>query len=77
MTTLEQIREEIKQKRDNVPIESDVQQAIACGLDLALQIVEKYAKQEPESPCDLCRYDYLDGYCGDCPAMANIRKENK
>ena len=52
MTTLEKIREEIKQKRDNVPIESDVQQAIACGLDLALQIVEKYAEQEPCEDCD-------------------------
>jgi len=28
------------------------------------------AKQEPTSPCDLCRFDYMDGVCGDCPAMA-------
>lgn len=35
-----------------------------------LQILDKYAEQEPTSPCYLCRYDYLDGVCGDCPAMA-------
>ena len=27
-------------------------------------------EQEPKSPCDLCRYDYMDDYCGECPAMA-------
>lgn len=28
------------------------------------------AEQEPKSPCDLCRFDYMDGYCGECPAMS-------
>lgn len=41
------------------------------GYDMAWEEAEVfYEKEEPQSPCDLCRYDYLDGVCGDCPAMA-------
>lgn len=69
MTTLEKIRAEIEKRCFAIPIESSVQQAIAGGLDMALRIIDKYAEQEPTSPCDLCRYDYLDGVCCDCPAM--------
>lgn len=33
------------------------------------------AEQEPKSVCDLCRFDYLDGVCGDCPAMTKAEWE--
>lgn len=36
------------------------------ALNMAISALE----QEPKSPCDLCRYDYMDDYCGECPAMA-------
>ena len=32
-------------------------------------------EQEPKSVCDLCRFDYMDGVCGDCPAMTKAEWE--
>lgn len=35
-----------------------------------LKELKEYREQEQTSPCDLCRFDYMDGVCGDCPVMA-------
>ena len=71
MTTLEKIRAEIQKVLDKErDFSTESAKAQALALFWVLEIIDKYAEQEPTSPCDLCRYDYLDGVCGDCPAMA-------
>lgn len=65
MTTLEKIRAEIIEMNG-----LDYVEPISC--EEVLDIIDKYEEQEPTSPCDLCRYDYMDGVCGDCPAMAKM-----
>lgn len=64
MTTLEKMKAEIARKF----FEHGFGNTKVCYE--VLQILNKYAEQEPTSPCDLCRFDYMDGVCGDCPAMA-------
>lgn len=41
------------------------------GYDMAWEEAEVfYEKEEPISPCDLCRFDCKDICCLNCPAMA-------
>ena len=41
------------------------------GYDMAWEEAEVfYEKEEPTSPCDLCRFDCKDICCLNCPAMA-------
>lgn len=64
MTTLEKIRAEIARKF----FEHGFGNTKVCYE--VLQILDKYAEQEPTSPCDLCRFnmDEFCGYLGECPA---------
>lgn len=69
MTTLEQIRAEIAEIEPlDYPCDKRTPEHIR---DMALEIIEKYAEQEPKSPCDLCRFnmDEFCGYLGECPAI--------
>ena len=36
--------------------------------------IQALLEQEPTSPWDLCRFDYMDDVCVDCPAMAKEQK---
>lgn len=74
MTTLEKIRDEIEKIAPlDYPCDKRTPEHIR---DMALEIIDKYAEQEPTSPCDLCIFDCMDGdnkYCGyygECPARA-------
>lgn len=40
-----------------------------------LENLPSVKSQELTSPCDLCRFDYMDGVCGDCHAMAKAEWE--
>ena len=82
---------ELKAYRDNRGISiDDFEQAmnvlkepcdtIAYNDDFATALKKMYEYEErqtekPTSPCDLCRFDYMDGVCGDCPAMAKAEWE--
>ena len=70
MTTLEKIRAEIEQiKPYELPCDKRTPEHIK---DMALAVIDKYAEQEPTSPCDLCRFNppsSADGKpCTMCPA---------
>lgn len=70
MTTLEKIRAEIEQiNPSELPYGKNTPENIR---DMALEIIDKYAEQEPTSPCDLCRHNppsSADGKpCTMCPA---------
>ena len=71
---LDKIKAEIQKVLD---VEGDSESAKAQALALlwCLELIDKYAEQEPQTVCDLCRFDYLDGYCGDCPAMTKAEWE--
>lgn len=74
MTTLEKMRAEIEQVEINGYIR-DVE-CFRAGINTALNVLDKYAEQEPTSPCDLCIFYSMDGdnkycgYIGECPARA-------
>ncbi len=42
-----------------------------------LKDYKRLLEQEPKSVCDLCRFDYIDGVCGDCPAMTKAEWERE
>ena len=70
MTTFEKIRDEIEKIAPlDYPCDKRTPERIR---DMAVEIVEKYAEQEPTSPCDLCRFNppsSCDGKpCTMCPA---------
>lgn len=67
MTTLKKIRAEIERLQTYVFSSRDTKKVELADV---LDVIDKYAEQEPTSPCDLCQFDYVDGVCGDCPAMA-------
>ena len=79
MTTLEKIRAEIAEIAPlDYPCDKRTPERIR---DMALDIIDKYAEQEPTSPCDLCIFDRMDGdnkycgYCGECHATAKGGEE--
>ena len=63
MTILEKIRAEIIEMNS-----LDYVEPISC--EEVLEIIDKYAEQEPTSPCDLCKFNCKDICCLNCPAMA-------
>lgn len=77
MTTIEKIKAEIRKMLDRErDFTSENAKVQALALFWVLEIIDKYAEQEPKCPCDLCMYDSMDGdykhcgYYGECPAMA-------
>ena len=68
----EEYKEVLKDTYSGTHFENKIFTTVANGTP-----IPDNEKEEPTSPCDLCRYDYLDGYCGDCPAMANMQKESE
>lgn len=92
MTTLEKIRAEIADNHDFYFF-AESNRDIALGLEYALEIIDKYAeqepceewqngydmgweeakvfyeKEEPTSPCDLCKFNCKDICCLNCPAI--------
>ena len=87
MTTLEKIKEEIFEKSvqmhfdgnyyikvATVAMDEETNKPIIKDSDV-FDIIDKYVKQEPKSVCDLCRFDYMDGVCGDCLAMTKAEWE--
>ena len=65
MTTLQKIREEIEQIATNYDNFEEYRRV--RGLWIALNIIDKYAKQEPKSPCDLCMYYNPPSSCDEKP----------
>ena len=69
MTTLEKIRDEIEQTAKDYDKFDDYRRV--RGLWIALDIIDKYAEQEPKIPCDLCGFnmDEVCEYLSVCPAI--------
>lgn len=68
MSTLEKIRTEIEQYNQRP---SHYPHGM-INIELVLQIIDKYAEQEPTHPCDLCGFNTGEPceYWGYCPAIA-------
>lgn len=75
---LEKIKAEIRKMLDRErDFTSENARVQALALVWVLELIDRYAEQEPTSPCDLCRFDYMDGVCGDCPAMTKAEWERE
>lgn len=66
MTTLEKIRAEIEQHKND--------KFNCIGVNDVLKIIDKYAEQEPTIPCDLCGFNTGETivfceYLSECPAI--------
>lgn len=71
MTTLERVRAEIAEFEERIADLPNMADAYAAVWH-CLELIDKYAEQEPTSPCDLCVFNppsSCDGKpCTMCPA---------
>lgn len=70
MTTIEKIRAEIL---NTFLWEGQTEDTLNSSVRKCLEIIDKYAEQEPTIPCDLCGFNrdkyYFCEYLSECPAI--------
>lgn len=71
MTTIEKIKAEIRKMLDRErDFTSENARVQALALVWVLELIDKYAEQEPTIPCDLCGFNTGEfcEYLSECPA---------